>query len=114
MKHTARSLASQTTVEAPATKAADSAGGSGGTSPALVSPAAAAGAAASDAAPAEAGSPGQEEGKHPPRLLQLLAQQLGLDSPDEIVDFELNVCDTQPGTIGGVPPAPSQSFNQCM
>lgn len=33
-------------------------------------------------------------------LLQLLARELGAQ-PQDIVDFELNVCDVQPGTIGG-------------
>lgn len=32
--------------------------------------------------------------------LQMLAQQLQV-SPADIVDFELHVCDVQPGTIGG-------------
>lgn len=63
-----------------------------------------AGAAKSDAAAADAGSAGAGEPKHHTRLLQLLAEELGLKSPDDIVDFELNVCDTQPGTIGGGPP----------
>ena len=37
---------------------------------------------------------------HHPVLLALLAKELGC-SPADIVDFELNVCDTQPGVIGG-------------
>lgn len=38
--------------------------------------------------------------KHHPTLLRMLATQLGCQVAD-IVDFELNVCDTQPGTLGG-------------
>ncbi|KAK9824222.1 hypothetical protein WJX72_008629 [[Myrmecia] bisecta] len=42
-----------------------------------------------------------EEGpRHQPLLLRLIAEHLGC-SPSAIVDFELNVCDTQPGVIGG-------------
>lgn len=99
----------QTWVQAPGRQQADS-GPTGTGAPAAHAasaedtPEAVAGAAPSDEAAAKAGSPAEGEGKHPPRLLQLLAEQLGLDSPDEIVDFELNVCDTQPGTIGGAPP----------
>ena len=43
---------------------------------------------------------GEDAGKHHPALLRVLGQTLGLD-PSAIVDFDLNVCDTQPGTIGG-------------
>jgi aspartyl aminopeptidase len=59
------------------------------------------------AAPAAA-SAGSSADKHPPALLQLLcdalAQQEGASSfdPDRIVDFELHVCDVQPGSLGGV------------
>lgn len=96
----------QTSVEAPGKQQAGS-GPNGTGAPAadgtaaVDTPEAVAGAAQSDEAAPKAGSPAEGEGKHPPRLLQLLAEQLGLDSPEEIVDFELNVCDTQPGTIGG-------------
>ena len=38
--------------------------------------------------------------KHHAVLLQLLAHELG-SKPEDIVDFELNLCDVQPGTIGG-------------
>lgn len=38
--------------------------------------------------------------KHHAVLLQLLARKLG-SKPEDIVDFELNLCDVQPGTIGG-------------
>ena len=42
---------------------------------------------------------------HHPALLAALAKELGC-APGDIVDFELNVCDTQPGVIsGGAPPA---------
>ncbi len=40
------------------------------------------------------------QGKHHAVLLQLLARELGI-KPEDIVDFELNLCDVQPGTIGG-------------
>jgi Aminopeptidase I zinc metalloprotease (M18) len=36
----------------------------------------------------------------PSRLLELLASEAGC-SPSDVVDMELNVCDTQPGQIGG-------------
>ena len=42
----------------------------------------------------------QFEEKHHSGLLQLVADQLKC-SPSDIVDFELNVCDTQDGVIGG-------------
>ena len=38
--------------------------------------------------------------RHHPALLAALAAELRC-SPDAIVDLELNVCDTQPGAIGG-------------
>jgi hypothetical protein len=100
----------QATVEAPSNPPAAAPGnGSGGAGGSLQAKdrgsdstgEAAAGAAKSDAAPAAAGSAGTEEAKHHARLLQLLADNLGIKSPDDIVDFELNVCDTQPGVIGG-------------
>ncbi len=37
---------------------------------------------------------------HHPLLLEILAKELGVKVED-IVDFELNVCDTQDGVIGG-------------
>ena len=40
---------------------------------------------------------------HHPALLKALAKELQCE-PADIVDFELNVCDTVPGTIGGGPP----------
>jgi len=39
-------------------------------------------------------------GTHHPLLLSLLAEELGC-APDEICDFDLSVCDTQPGVVGG-------------
>src|SRR5690349_10506240 len=65
-------------------------------------------ASASETALEGNGKPGgkvtkKEEGPHHVLLLKLLADQLGA-APADIVDFELNVCDTQPGTIGGVVP----------
>lgn len=44
----------------------------------------------------------QFEEKHHSGLLQLVADQLKCSTSD-IVDFELNVCDTQDGVIGGSP-----------
>ena len=38
--------------------------------------------------------------KHHAVLLSLLAEQLGC-APSDIVDFELNICDVQPGVVGG-------------
>ena len=38
--------------------------------------------------------------KHHALLLRLLADELGAE-PADIVDFELNVCDTHAGVIGG-------------
>lgn len=35
-----------------------------------------------------------------PLLLQLLAEELGC-AADDIADFDLNLCDVQPGVIGG-------------
>ncbi len=60
-------------------------------------------ATAADAADAAAkgmqkGSPVAEH--HHALLLRLLGQELGVD-PDSIVDFELQLCDTQPSTVGG-------------
>ena len=43
----------------------------------------------------------QFEEKHHSGLLQMVADQLKCTVSD-IVDFELNVCDTQDGVIGGV------------
>lgn len=42
----------------------------------------------------------QFEDKHHSGLLKMIADQLQC-SPADIVDFELNVCDTQDGVIGG-------------
>ncbi len=41
---------------------------------------------------------------HHPVLLKALAKELQCE-PADIVDFELNLCDTVPGTIGGGPPS---------
>ena len=41
-----------------------------------------------------------EGGAHHALLLAVLAEELGC-APDDIADFELNVCDTQPSVIGG-------------
>ena len=42
----------------------------------------------------------KKKSAHHPLLLAVLAEELDCD-PDEIVDFELEVCDTQPSVIGG-------------
>eukprot|EP00271_Cylindrocystis_brebissonii_P006807 TRINITY_DN19633_c0_g2_i1.p1 TRINITY_DN19633_c0_g2~~TRINITY_DN19633_c0_g2_i1.p1 ORF type:complete len:579 (+),score=106.41 TRINITY_DN19633_c0_g2_i1:211-1737(+) len=42
----------------------------------------------------------EEPAKHHAILLELLAEELGC-KPEDICDFELSVCDTQPGRIGG-------------
>lgn len=39
-------------------------------------------------------------GKHPPVLVKLLCQEMQV-SPDQLMDFELCLADTQPATIGG-------------
>ncbi|PNW77411.1 hypothetical protein CHLRE_10g435300v5 [Chlamydomonas reinhardtii] len=64
---------------------------------ALLAPAAAPGAAPP--------APGSTAAKHSPLLLSLLAAELGV-APEAIVDFELHVCDLQPGVLGG----PHQEF----
>ncbi|WIA41146.1 hypothetical protein OEZ86_004769 [Tetradesmus obliquus] len=71
---------------------------------------AAAAAAASSAAPAAAptngsstsaaAAPGNVVDNHHAALLALVAEQLGCAAED-IVDFELNLCDVQPGVLGG-------------
>jgi aspartyl aminopeptidase len=43
---------------------------------------------------------GNQSDDHHPLLLQLLANELAC-KPDEIVDFDIQVCDTQPSIIGG-------------
>lgn len=43
---------------------------------------------------------GSSSTKHHPILLQLLASNLGCE-PDDICDFELQACDTQPSTVAG-------------
>ncbi|XP_004500663.1 probable aspartyl aminopeptidase [Cicer arietinum] len=43
---------------------------------------------------------GSSNAKHHPILLQLLANKLGCE-PDEICDFELQACDTQPSIVAG-------------
>lgn len=50
---------------------------------------------------------------HHPALLRALAAELGCTATD-IADFELNVCDTQPGVIGGelsLPPGASPEMS---
>ena len=39
-------------------------------------------------------------GSHHPLLLQMLAEALEC-APSEVVDFELNLCDTQASCVGG-------------
>ena len=43
---------------------------------------------------------GDENDKHCPVLLELLAEQLKCD-PGDILDFECQLCDTQPSAVGG-------------
>ena len=53
---------------------------------------------------------------HHPALLKALAKELQCE-PGDIVDFELNVCDTVPGTIGGQNAcwhAPPKTMLHCM
>lgn len=42
----------------------------------------------------------QDPSPHHNILLKILAEELKV-SIEDIVDFQLNVCDTQPGVIGG-------------
>lgn len=51
-------------------------------------------------AAASSTSKGAEAAKHHSLLLEMIASELGV-SQDDILDFELNVCDVQPGSIGG-------------
>lgn len=75
---------------------------------AAAAPAAAAGADAAAPAPADAsnggsgsnGADGSVASKHHALLMNLIAGELGC-KPSDIVDFELNVCDVQPGQLGG-------------
>jgi aspartyl aminopeptidase len=39
---------------------------------------------------------------HEPLLLKLLVDKLALDDVEQIADFELNLFDTQPASIGGI------------
>lgn len=39
-------------------------------------------------------------GSHHSLLVQIVAEELGCD-PEEVIDFELNVCDTQPSCVAG-------------
>jgi aspartyl aminopeptidase len=43
---------------------------------------------------------GKADAMHHPLLLKLLAEELSCD-PEDIVDFELQLCDTQPSAVGG-------------
>ena len=52
------------------------------------------------AAPVPAASSKGEATKHHTLLLDMIAAELSI-STEEIVDFELNVCDVQPAAIGG-------------
>ena len=48
----------------------------------------------------ETTKPNQTTAKHHALLMALVAEQLGVH-PSAIVDFELNLCDTQPAALGG-------------
>ncbi|KAF8719143.1 hypothetical protein AX14_011404 [Amanita brunnescens Koide BX004] len=50
----------------------------------------------------EAGSSSNVQDNHHPALLNLLANELSISSPEAIHDFELSLYDTQPATIGGI------------
>ncbi|XP_057970375.1 probable aspartyl aminopeptidase [Malania oleifera] len=50
--------------------------------------------------PVESGAQNVKMGKHHSLLLQLLATQAGCE-PDQIYDFELQACDTQPSLVAG-------------
>jgi aspartyl aminopeptidase len=65
---------------------------------ASAAPVAAASAAADSSAPAPAAAPESE--RHHATLLRLLAAQLNC-APGDIADFDLQLCDTQPATLGG-------------
>ena len=43
---------------------------------------------------------GEESSRHHPLLLKLIADEIGC-APGDIVDFDLQLCDTQPSAIGG-------------
>ncbi|KAI8476626.1 MAG: peptidase M18, aminopeptidase I [Monoraphidium minutum] len=73
--------------------------------PAAPPPAAAAAPAAPDAGGGaggggDGGAAGSVAGKHHAMFMQLICEELGC-APGDVVDFELNVCDTQPGVLGG-------------
>jgi hypothetical protein len=68
-------------------------------------------AAVRDMPPAAKPAAGKPPERHHPALLAALAAELRC-SPGEIVDLELNVCDTQPGAIGGAQAAGPRSGQQ--
>jgi len=49
---------------------------------------------------AAGGDAPQAARQHPPMLMRVLAEELGVD-PEAIAEFDLHVCDTQPGCLGG-------------
>lgn len=53
--------------------------------------------------------PLQEPSSHHPLLLEILAKELDVAAED-IVDFDLSLCDTQAGVIGGRIPGCSTRF----
>jgi aspartyl aminopeptidase len=53
-----------------------------------------------DAVPAPAPPAGSPPERHPALLLRLLAAELGC-APEDVADFELQLCDTQPAAVGG-------------
>merc|ERR1719422_32495 len=57
-------------------------------------------AAPSQSTPGDPRQPGTQAAKHPPTLIRLLCQKLGVQ-PDNLLDFELCLADTQPAVIGG-------------
>jgi aspartyl aminopeptidase len=57
-------------------------------------------AAAAASAGATTAAPGDVTGAHHAALVALVAEALGV-APTDIVDWELNLCDVQPGVLGG-------------
>ncbi|KAL2760386.1 hypothetical protein ACRALDRAFT_2039034 [Sodiomyces alcalophilus JCM 7366] len=59
-------------------------------------------AAAAAAAAEPIGPPGSFVNSQPPKLVKLIASELGLDSPSSILDWELELYDSQPAQTGGM------------
>ncbi|EGS17213.1 aminopeptidase-like protein [Thermochaetoides thermophila DSM 1495] len=48
------------------------------------------------------GKPGSFASTQPPKLVKLILSQLGLSDPDSILNWELELFDAQPATVGGL------------